>query len=137
MLCQRCFKEVLRVFKESVMCVLRKYHKKFQGCFKNVSMKFCFAILLLHGSQHSYLSRRRACFVTNKYQVCAVSLGFDCTFDISSLSKLTNSQLLFVVILTLVFPVHCVENQDLLIEFKGSLRNCQNPNSTTTQLNLT
>ena len=55
---QRRFKEVSRVFKESVKCV----SKKFQGCFKNVLMKFCFAILLLHGSHRSYPSRRRACF---------------------------------------------------------------------------
>ena len=28
--------------------------KKFRGCFKNVSMKFCFVILLLHVSHRSY-----------------------------------------------------------------------------------
>ena len=34
---QTRFKEVSRVFKESVKCVSRKF-KKFQGCFKNLSM---------------------------------------------------------------------------------------------------
>ena len=54
------------MFKESVKCVSRK----FQECFKNVLMKFCFTILLLHGSNHSYPSRRRACFPPdNKAQV--------------------------------------------------------------------
>ena len=38
-------KEVAKVFKESVKCLSRKFQKKkFQGCFKNVSMKFCFVI---------------------------------------------------------------------------------------------
>ena len=32
--------------------------KKFQGYFKNISMKFCFAILLLHESHRSYPSSR-------------------------------------------------------------------------------
>ena len=50
------------MFKESVKCVSRKYHKKYPGCFKKVSIKFCFAFLLLHGSHRSYPSRRRACF---------------------------------------------------------------------------
>ena len=27
--------------RESVKCVSRKFHKKFQGCFKNLSMKCC------------------------------------------------------------------------------------------------
>ena len=49
------FKGVSRVFEESL-----------KGCFKSVSMKFCFAILFLHGSHRSYPSRRRACF--NKTQ---------------------------------------------------------------------
>ena len=39
-------KEVSRVFKEIVKCVSRKFQKKFQGSFKNLSMKVCFAILL-------------------------------------------------------------------------------------------
>ena len=60
---QRRVKKVSRVFKESVRCVSRKFHKKSQGCFKNVSMKFCFSILLLHGSHRSYPSRRRACLL--------------------------------------------------------------------------
>ena len=34
---QRCFKENSRAF-----------HKKFQGCSKNLSMKFCFAILCMN-----------------------------------------------------------------------------------------
>ena len=55
-------KEVSRVLKESVKCVSRKFQKQFQGHFKNVSMKFCFAILILHGSHRSYPSRRRACY---------------------------------------------------------------------------
>ena len=55
---QRRFKEVSRVL-ASVKCVSRK----FQWCFKNILMKFCFAILLLHGSHRSYPSRRRVCFL--------------------------------------------------------------------------
>ena len=51
----RCLKEESSVFQEN-------FTKKFQRCFKNVSMKFCFAILFLHRSHRSYLSRRRACF---------------------------------------------------------------------------
>ena len=43
---QGCLKKVQIVFEESVKCVSRKFHKKFQECFKNLSMKFCFAILL-------------------------------------------------------------------------------------------
>ena len=42
---QRCFKKASRVFKESVKCVSRKFHKK-----------------LLHESHRSYPSRRRACY---------------------------------------------------------------------------
>ena len=44
--------------------------KKGQGCFKNVSMKFCFAILFLHGSHHSYPSRRSTCYckISQYYQ---------------------------------------------------------------------
>ena len=41
---QKCFKEVLRVNKGSFNCVSRKFHKKCQGCFKNLSMKCCFVI---------------------------------------------------------------------------------------------
>ena len=54
---QRCFREVSRAFKERVKCV----SIKFQGCLKNVLMKLCFVILLLHVSHRSYPSRRRAC----------------------------------------------------------------------------
>ena len=50
--------------KESVKCVSRK----FQECFKNVLMKFCFMILLLHGSHRSYPRRRRACFLSVKFK---------------------------------------------------------------------
>ena len=50
------------MFEESVKCVSRKFQKKFQGCFKNVLMKFCFLVLLLHGSYISYPSRRKACW---------------------------------------------------------------------------
>ena len=50
----RNVKQVQRVFQGSVKDVLRKiegwdsrkFHKKFHGCFKNLSMKFRFAILL-------------------------------------------------------------------------------------------
>ena len=35
--------------------------QKFLGWFKNISMKFCFTILILHGSHRSYPSRGRAC----------------------------------------------------------------------------
>ena len=38
-----------------------------KGCFKNLLMKFCFAILLLHESHCSYPSRRRAFFLTIYY----------------------------------------------------------------------
>ena len=37
------------------------FKNKFQGCFKNVSMKFFFVILFLLVSHRSYPSRRRAC----------------------------------------------------------------------------
>ena len=40
---QGYLKKVLSVFQEN-------FNKKFQGCFENASMKFCFAILFLHGS---------------------------------------------------------------------------------------
>ena len=35
-------------FKACVKYFTRKSHKKFQGCFKNLSMKFCFAILCMN-----------------------------------------------------------------------------------------
>ena len=48
-------------FRDNFKAVLRKFpggfkeRVMFQGCFKNVSMKYCFAfILLLHGSHCSY-----------------------------------------------------------------------------------
>ena len=53
---QRRFKKVSRVLAR-VKCVSRKL----QWCFKNILMKFCFMILLLHGSHRNYPSRRRAC----------------------------------------------------------------------------
>ena len=37
---QRRLKKVSRVFKESVKCASRKFHKKFQGCIKNLKMEF-------------------------------------------------------------------------------------------------
>ena len=46
-----------RVFEGSFKDGLRT----FQGCFNNLSMKFCFAILLQHESHCSYSRRRRAC----------------------------------------------------------------------------
>ena len=49
----KTFEKVSRVFTESIMCVSRK--TMLQGCFKNVSRKFCFAILLLHESHCNYL----------------------------------------------------------------------------------
>ena len=58
---QKRFKQVSRVFEESIKCVSRKSKKKLQGCFKNVSRKCCFVSLLLHGSHHSYPSRRWNC----------------------------------------------------------------------------
>ena len=66
---QESFKWVSKVFKGSLMGVSKmvpsvfqeNFNKKFQGRFKNVSMKFCFAILFSHGSHRSYPSRRRAC----------------------------------------------------------------------------
>ena len=60
-----CFKTVLKVLeKVSRKCqtFVRKFSKKnFQRCFMNVSLKFWFAIFLLHGSHRSYPSWRRAC----------------------------------------------------------------------------
>ena len=53
---QRRFKEVSRVFKESVKCVSRKFHKKYQESLNEV-----YFALLLHESHRSYPSRRRAC----------------------------------------------------------------------------
>ena len=38
----KSFKKFSRVFKERVKCVSRIFHKKFQGCFKYLSMKLCF-----------------------------------------------------------------------------------------------
>ena len=68
--------EVQSVFQDSFIDILRKFQGclikvssvfqencKFQGCFKNVSMKFCLTNLMLHGSHRSYPSRRRACFI--------------------------------------------------------------------------
>ena len=56
---------VSREFKESVKCVSsvfqENFNKKFQGCFKNVSRKFSFAIFFSHVPHRSYPSRRRAC----------------------------------------------------------------------------
>ena len=51
---QGCFKEILRMFQD--------ISKRFHVCFKNVSIKLCFAILLLHVKHRSYPSRRRACY---------------------------------------------------------------------------
>ena len=62
------FKDILRVSKESIKCVSRIFQKKCQRCFKNVSMKFCFSILLVLGSHRSYLNRRRACFFWFSYE---------------------------------------------------------------------
>ena len=46
---QGSFKDVGRFkgVKESVKCVSRKFNKLFQGCFKNLSMKFCFSMNLI------------------------------------------------------------------------------------------
>ena len=52
---------VSRVSKGSVNVLQENFNKKFQGCFKNVSMKFCFAILFSRVSHCSYPSRRKAC----------------------------------------------------------------------------
>ena len=57
---------------------LKEVQRMFQGtfgCFKNVSMKFCFAILLLHGSNSSYPSIRRACSGYIQLQCQIVQLG--------------------------------------------------------------
>ena len=62
---QRHIKKVSKVFKGRVKCVSRKLKKKLQVFFKECSMKFCFAILILHGSHRSYPSRRRACFFSS------------------------------------------------------------------------
>ena len=59
-LVQKIVKKLSRVFKESAKSV-ENFNKKFQGCFKNVSMKFCFAIMFSHVSHRSYPSRRGAC----------------------------------------------------------------------------
>ena len=44
--CQRCFKEDSRLLKKISSVSSIKFHKKCQGCFKNLPIKFCFAILL-------------------------------------------------------------------------------------------
>ena len=62
------------MFKESVEFVSRKFQTKFQWCFKNDSMKFYFAILLLHGTHRSNPSRRRACFDKSKAIMCYKNL---------------------------------------------------------------
>ena len=63
---QGSFKDVLRKFQGCLKKVSGVFQENFikmsHGCFKNVSMKFCFTMLLVHGSHHSYPSRRRACF---------------------------------------------------------------------------
>ena len=66
---QGCFKEVLRLFKvlRGVTSDHETNNKKFQGSFRNVSRKFCFAILFLNGSHRSYPSRRRDCFMKIGY----------------------------------------------------------------------
>ena len=51
---QGCLKKVSRGFQEIIK-------KKDQGCFKNVTIQFCFPILFLHGTHRSYLTRGRAC----------------------------------------------------------------------------
>ena len=51
----RCFREESSVFQENLK-------KKTSSVFQRVLTKFCFAILILHGSHRSYSSRRRACF---------------------------------------------------------------------------
>ena len=67
---QKYLKEVLRVVKESVQCVSRKFHKMSQACFKNVSINFGFPILLLHESHCSFPSRWWTCLARYwpKYQ---------------------------------------------------------------------
>ena len=70
-------KAVSKTYKESFLGVSRKSQvcfkkikkKKLQVFFKECSMKFCFAILILHGSHRSYPSRRRACLVSYKAPV--------------------------------------------------------------------
>ena len=69
-LLQNCFKISSRQFQNC----FKDFLTKIQGCFKNVSMRFCFAILLLHGSHRSYPSRRRACLL-KIYRISEVDLG--------------------------------------------------------------
>ena len=73
---------------------LKKISKTFLGGFKNDSMKFCFAILLLHGSHRSYPSRRRACLpniclnrTLLKHKSLEIGLIF-CSHDFNSTSFL-------------------------------------------------
>ena len=62
---KRSSKGVSRQF-QTYSRVLKKVSSVFQEnfikSFKNLSMKFCIAILLQHESHRSYPSRRRACF---------------------------------------------------------------------------
>ena len=65
---QGSFKDVFRKFQGGFKRVSRMFQenfkiKEFPGYFKNVSMVFCFAILLLDGYHRSYPRRRRACFL--------------------------------------------------------------------------
>ena len=55
------FKGVKGSFKKVSSVCLGKFQEMFQGFFNNVSLKFCFVILLLHSTHRSYPSRRRAC----------------------------------------------------------------------------
>ena len=56
-----------KIFQESFKTVLSEFNrKKFQKCLKNISMRVCFVILLLHGSHRSYPSRRRPCYFGSK-----------------------------------------------------------------------
>ena len=66
---QDSFKDVLVKFKGFFF----KEGVKFQGCLKNVSMKFCFVIiLLLHRFHCSYPRRRRGCFLDKMFKYTIV-----------------------------------------------------------------
>ena len=80
---QGYLKEVQRIFLGSFQYISRKFRRckeivkcvNCKGCFKTVAMKFCFAILLFHGSLRSYLSRRNACFVWSTFSIRTVDYG--------------------------------------------------------------
>ena len=68
------------------------FQKMFHGHFKNISIKFCFAILLLHGSHHSYLSRSGAYSNTKNVQISCLSYSQNLVANLLKLATLRPGQ---------------------------------------------